>query len=445
MSSLLRALSRALSLTLVVTMFAMGVGAAASAAPRARTHHDPNVRPATRGIAPDAEATSVIQGVVYGERGHALDNVQVEAFSSEDPGAEPVASDLTYEVGDVSSHGAYTLHVPAGTFLVRFSSLDDADRPLQTVFYGGGAGDTVTVADGDTVTLDDVTMYAEAGIPVTGLVTGPDGAALPGASVSLIRSYSGGYGSWIDSATTDEAGHYAFANVVRGHNYTVQVNASYDADGDWTGLPLTFLGDAPTLSAATTFPIAHTDEALTVPTVHVVTGVPIDVTVVGPHGESPYGAAVSLYFVNGPGDLEYVNSAYTSDGGHLVVNALPGYDYTVSATPYADWNGDYDALFLGDTLDPDAARTFHVDSTGVEPLTIRAGADDSPRLRVHVVDAAGVPVTNDTGVQVMRRHEDGSVTYVRSLASLDSGVWSGRVASGDYLVGAYDWSTGVLT
>lgn len=442
MSSVLRALSRVLSLTLVVTMFAMGLGAAATAAPKTRTDKDVASRPGILGVDLTADATGLITGVVYGERGHALDNIVVEAFSAQDPGTTPVASDLTYEVGDASSHGAYALHVPPGSYLVRFSSPDDAGRPLQTTYYGGGAGETVTVAGSDTVALDDVTMYAELTVPVSGTVTDPDGQPLAGVWVSLARVYQSGWGSYRAGTMTDEQGRYTFPHVTPRPAYTVSVDARYDENGEETGLPLMFLGGAPTMGTATTFAVPSGSAGATVPEIRVSRGVPIDVSVVGPGNRVPGSASFALYAKGPAGRLEYISSAWV-EGGHAVLAVLPGYEYTASAYPADDWNADGDMFYFGDTLDE--AQADFVTVTEASSMAIHGFANTNARLTVRVTDAAGSMVTRDVAVNLVRRDAGGDLEYVNYFNARPDGLFSRRVAPGDYIVEVHDWKAGTTT
>lgn len=444
MRSFLRALSRVLSLTLVVTMFAMGLGAAATAAPKTRTDKDATSRPGIRGVDLTADATGLIAGVVYGERGRALDNIVVEAFSAQDPGTTPVASDLTYEVGDASSHGAYALHVPPGSYLVRFSSPDDAGRPLQTTYYGGGAGETVTVAGSDTVTLDDVTMYAELTVPVSGTVTDPDGQPLAGVRVSLARVYADGWGSYRDDDVTDADGRYTFEHVTPRSAYTVSVDARYDGNGEETGLPLMFLGGAPTLSTATTFAVPRGSTGTTVPEIRVSQGVPVDLTVLGPDDTAPRQAYFMLYAKGPDGGLEYISSTWV-DGGHTVLAALPGFEYTASAYPYDDWNTEDEEFYLGDTTDPAQAQAVMVTGPAATTMVIHAFANTNALLTVRVVDASGAVVSDEVWLSLMRRDDADGLVYVTTFNNRYDGRFTRRVAPGEYVVQAYDPQTQTVT
>jgi hypothetical protein len=94
-----------------------------------------------------AKKRAWIQGVVTDQAGHPLDDINVEAVPANDPGADPVASWITYEGPQVGEeHGWFRLYVPAGSYRVRFSSLSDDAEQFRSAFYAeDGATRTLTV------------------------------------------------------------------------------------------------------------------------------------------------------------------------------------------------------------------------------------------------------------------------------------------------------------
>jgi hypothetical protein len=126
---------------------------------------------------PDAEH-AWIQGVLTDQAGHALDNVNVEAWSNDPTDTEPVASNLTY-AGDPADtrhqHGVYRLEVPA-------------DQPFRIIFSTVGGQE-----DGD---LFRMQAYGQ-GRPIMARSASAQGRAATGATVSVAAA-----GRIIDLGTT---------------------------------------------------------------------------------------------------------------------------------------------------------------------------------------------------------------------------------------------------
>ena len=225
-----------------------GMAVVLAAAPStARSPEAPlTLEPVVEGIDPAAEANATISGLVRGPEGNLIDNVQVEAVPASDPLAEPLASALTY-AGGSHRHGHYALKVPAGSYLVRFSSPEDAYRVFSTRYHGGGVGTPVSVAGGATEQLEDFTMVDAAEVAVTGRVLSDSGAPLPYASVQLTRHMGGDDGRWtqVDHAQTDASGRYRFDNAVRDRRLTVMATSYSSLDGQ-VPLMQTWLGDVTT-------------------------------------------------------------------------------------------------------------------------------------------------------------------------------------------------------
>ena len=87
---------------------------------------------------------SWIQGVLTDQAGHTLNNVNVEAWSTDTAASVPVASNLTYAGTPLDNRhqsGVFRLAVPAGTpYLITFSTVggrEDGDQ-FRRQNYGGG-------------------------------------------------------------------------------------------------------------------------------------------------------------------------------------------------------------------------------------------------------------------------------------------------------------------
>src|SRR5690242_5469323 len=89
-----RVVIRAVVLALVAATLAVGFGStAAQAAPKAPKATPTEQRVRTQpilGVEGGADPSGVISGLVYDQDGNLLDNIEVEAFSSTDPGGAPV-------------------------------------------------------------------------------------------------------------------------------------------------------------------------------------------------------------------------------------------------------------------------------------------------------------------------------------------------------------------
>ena len=137
-----------------------------------------------------------VDGYVRGPRHYRLDNVNVEAYPADDPGAGPVASALTYE-GPEHPHGYYQLWVPPGRYRLKYTAADD--RQLRAVYYprllevssfgleGGG--------------LDDVILPSVDGPSLSGRVTGPDGDPIPFPRIAVFERTESG--EWKDGRKDD--------------------------------------------------------------------------------------------------------------------------------------------------------------------------------------------------------------------------------------------------
>lgn len=381
------------------------------------------------GIDPSLPADATVRGTVLGPDGRLRDYVLVEAFSVLDPGGEPVASDLTYEVDDVASHGAYTLHLPAGDYLVRFSSPDGASPALQPAYYGGGAGTTVTVTSGQDLLLDPVRLQRDQGAPVTGRLVDATGAPLPYASVWLVRVLADGRHSWWDVTSTGEDGTYVFDAVPRGRVFTLSANAGYDDEDESLELPTTWLGGAASHDTAETFTLGTRAIAHHLGDLRVLRGVVVTGRV-APGDSLGDDVDVALLHLDAAGDAAVVAWDWTGEGKDgFRFRALPG-RYTIAVRTYGgEWR------YLGDTGDLSSARTFTVADTPYDVGTITLAADSS-LVTFSVLDRFGEPADGyDLQPYLFDRDGDGPGW----VTDLGQGRFRARVLWGtEFTVGVYD-------
>lgn len=365
------------------------------------------------GIDPTLPADATVRGTVLGPDGELRDYVLVEAFSVLDPGGEPVGSDLTYEVGDLASHGAYTLHLPAGDYLVRFSSPDGAAPALEPAYYGGGAGTTVTVVAEQDLLLEPVALERDRGLPVTGRVLDRDGQPMRGIRVSLVRPVGDLEYSVRAQVWTDDDGQFTFAAVDRGRTFTISVYGAYDIDQTRLGLPTTWLGGAPSIITAETFTLGSRSRGRAVGDLVLRPGTPVTGSITLRDTEAQ-GVDVALVHLSAEGDRGWIVAwAWLPDGVRRYrFSALPG-RYTLVAIP-ADGPDEGETFFLGDTTDLGEARSFVIEdepydagSVPVGPgatlvsfsLLDRDGAPaDGSHLWAALVDRDGAVLSRATGL-----------------------------------------------
>ena len=382
------------------------------------------------GIDPGLDADATIGGLVLGPAQKLRDNVLVEAFSLIDPTGDPVASDLTYEAGDSASHGGYLLHVPAGDYLVRFSSPAGARTVLEPTYYGGGAGSTLSVVPQQDLVLDTVAMQADRGAPVTGRAVDAGGAPLSGADVYLVRPRSGGHYSVRQHVTTGTAGTFRLDGVRRGRTFTVAV-----VSGE---RPVTWLGGAASSGSAQTFTIAGGAAGHVLGDVAVLDGSPVSGRLTTPTGPVEE-ADVALLALDGQGGAEVVAWDWLVGGDETYsFAALPG-TYTIGVLAY----GTYDAggwVYLGDTTDLGRAETFTVGATAYDVPTLTLRRRTLP-VTVDLVDADGAPVA-DEYYDLFLLDRDGSFVGYADPTQVP-GRFEARVAFGtEFTIEVADWWTG---
>lgn len=321
----------------------------------------------------EEEPARIITGLVYDQSGELLDGILVEALLLSDPSGHPVASDLTYEHENSSSHGAFALHVPAGDYLVRYSSPEwDGGPQFETSYYGGGAGTPVRVGTED-VALDDVTLVRDTGAPVTGTVLDAAGEPMAGVSVALYRILRDNESWDVDWDTTDASGHYTFERVNRARAYTVYVHGEWINDEeDYLGYPDVFLGHAPAAGLADTFTLPPGSAGTTLDPIVLAPGVQVTGSLRHADG-SPVTHTHFEFHAVVDGARHRLGDQHSDlsedEPGAFAGALLPGYTYTVSAYDHEATDGfDGDSVYLGDTYDAAQAETFTV--TAGTPVTL---------------------------------------------------------------------------
>ena len=409
---------RALPLLLIAAMLTLGVISPAQAAPTVTaadetpsSESDDSGRsgdsgasgdepaggddgPPVRGISPTAAANQVLTGLVYNESGKQLQNILVEELSSEDPTGEPVSSAFTYEEG-------YTLNVPAGDFVIRFSSPTWKERFVyQTAFYGGGAGEVVTVAEGDAArALDDVVLSRNLGVPVTGRIVGPDGVTgVADVEVQMYRFFDDQDYWGVYWTTTDENGSYTFPHAKVGSTYSIRAYGQWAyGDDEYLGYSNMWLGNAAGPSAATKFGIPAGSDGQSVADITLTRGVDVSGTVSHPDGALG-DVYMNLLLVQPDGDFDYVGYDYLdeSSGEFLFPRVTRGGTYTVEFYSYE--LGDHSYLGGGSSLE--GAETFTLD--GESPDTLELGDTmlgvETTRVTGSVLDTDGDGVPADIAV-----------------------------------------------
>lgn len=413
-----RLTARLLSLLLLATTLALGI-VATGATPATAA---PDTGPTRLSPADLAEADAVITGLVYDPQGELVDDIQVEAFAASDPNGEPVATDLTYEEENSASHGAYTLAVPAGQYVIRFSSPEWHDRTFETHYYGGGAGTPVSVATGDSTLLEDVTLVRDTGVPVTGTVTSTPAAGSE-YYASLYRLVGDVY--WEVDWAEVENGRYTFDHVNRSRTYTVAIT-SYDEDG-YTDRPEVFLGQQPVAPLATSFTLPADSRGTSLAAITVVPGVQVSGTVRQVGGEPVTRLGVQFFAVVGGQSYPLSNHHYfESESGEYTRPLAPG-TYTVAATDADVWD-DWAWVFLGDTYDVNAATTFTVPATGavgLDPITLLADLERATITGTVVMAGGGtVPAGTRATLYASFDDEDGSGwDWIRDTAVREDGTF----------------------
>jgi hypothetical protein len=129
--------------------------------PASATMYAPAVREAAPAAPVPPAGSAWLQGVLTDQAGHALDNVNVEVWSTDPTATAPVGSNLTYAGAPADgrhAHGAYRVEVPSDKpYTIVFSGVGGAEdgdayrmqsygqgRPLMVRSTTGNTGKTVT-------------------------------------------------------------------------------------------------------------------------------------------------------------------------------------------------------------------------------------------------------------------------------------------------------------
>lgn len=182
--------------------YGLGAGSVVSVADGAEEHLDQVT------MTPASDA--VIQGVIVDAEGFPVDDARVMAFA--DGESTPSATARTYAGGGVG-HGYFALHVPAGTYEIRFSG-----PPWSTAYAKGIFPEDITVASGDSVDLGELALVEPGTVGLAGSVTSTDGR-IEGVKVSLYQFADGS--SHRASTRTDATGGYSFDRVPVGARVVV--------------------------------------------------------------------------------------------------------------------------------------------------------------------------------------------------------------------------------
>lgn len=157
------------------------------------------------GVTMSPSADAVIQGLVADGEGNLVDDARVMAFA--EGSMTPVATARTYEGGG-SGHGYFALHVPPGTYEIRYSGPAWSEDYAQSTYP-----EPVVVESGDAVDLGTLSLAPAERTTVTGAVTST-GGVVEGLRVRLHVLRNG------DARTlqshTDADGGYRFEGVAVG-------------------------------------------------------------------------------------------------------------------------------------------------------------------------------------------------------------------------------------
>ena len=322
--------------------------------------------PATASTALAADETTPagrISGRVTAPDGSGIGGVRVNVGGGGDSARVVTAADGTYTAEGLAPF-AYTVEFDASRTDYATEYWRDAD--------GAGGSGTVVVATGASVQHVDATL--ELAGRVTGIVTGPDGAALTSFSVSLRRADSPTSSS-TDVAMTVSDGSYTFDDVRPG-DYLVQFRPDPGVN-----LATEYWGDSPTaeggevLRVAAGGTIEHVDAQLA-------TGATLSGRVTLPDGSPAPGAQVRTI---GAGDPTL---AFTDDDGRYEAVGLPSGDVTVLFFAPSDPTLAHE--YWDDASSVSTATTVHLDAAQPTPvLDVQMGVGGSVTGRL--TDPSGTP------------------------------------------------------
>jgi hypothetical protein len=311
---------------------------------------------------------------------------------------------------DTDGTGAYHAQVPPGDYHVSFTW----DSATQWAYQAADedSADTITVAAGQTVEVDDRKLPTGT---VGGHLTAADGSPLASASVTLHHGYY-----QVGWASTDDDGDYAFGETLARDGYTVSFSTGGGAEQWVVG--------AIAQSTARTFTVTA-DAQTTVDDTQLATG-SLQGRLVDTDGIPESGYQVNVTFNDQNTSISYTATT-DSNGEWSVAEVFPG-DYRVSF------------------VTPDDQRTQWAYGAGSEAdaklITVTTGApvvvDDTwlppAQLVINPVDATtGAPVTNFcVWVDTANTASDCATGSQATLGNLPGGAFHLQVApdsSGYYL------------
>ncbi|MGR2753068.1 MSCRAMM family protein [Agromyces arachidis] len=266
-----------------------------------------------------AEASASVSGVVTDTDGAPLADLLVYLMGDNGGSYSYTASDNT------ATDGSYRIDgVEAGTYSIRF--FGDSGHVGEWWDDRMGQSDALTfeVAPGEHLSGMDAALSA--GASISGVVTGADGAALPGATVRAYGPHESGDWGWLTSTTTDATGAYRFG-VLRAGSHTLHV-----LPPEGTGLVDEWWGESPFEGGATRFDVARdevrSDMDVQLPRAATITGV-----VTGIDGVPLPDVSVSVWTTNTPVGDEVTHYARTDDQGVYVIDGVKAARYRMKATP----------------------------------------------------------------------------------------------------------------
>jgi 5-hydroxyisourate hydrolase-like protein (transthyretin family) len=285
------------------------------------------------------------------------------------------------------STGKYTLHVPAGSYRLRMSP--GGNHTYGAEYYNNtydfDSATTVTVASGATVTLADVSLAKWS--TISGTVTDPNGAALPGISVCPDAIANTEYQG---CATSDASGAYTLG-VVAG-TYLVRTSAdayldTYYADGG----SVTESANATAISISEN--AALTGKDIKLAAAGIIKGTVYDGVTVDPN------AWVEVYALTN-GKWVHVDTTYTDADGTYGFNKLAPGSYRLKFDSYeykTQYNGGAASLANATTITVTGGQTQTVDASLIHNATISGRVTDSSGVGVAEasVRADYVCATND--------------------------------------------------
>jgi hypothetical protein len=335
-------------------------------------------------------ANAVIQGLVEDVDGNLLDDARVMAF--EEGSSTPVATARTY-AGGGEGHGYFALHVPPGTYEIRYSG------PRWSMDYAQATyGEDVVVDAGDSVDLGRLSLEPRQQVAVTGtLVSGTDDVA--GRRVVLYTRTNGTV--FAEVARADDAGAYEFTAPVGS-----RVVACFGIDGI---RKCTNRRTRHYLPGPKTLVTGEGDPVVLRPLV-------LDIaralgSVVDLEDVAVPGARVVLWRVEDDGSRTPVYYGRSlADGAYAIAMRRTGRELTACARAYRS-----DFVCLGGADNPFDATTFEVPETGdveLDPIaidppcrgrvisngTVSLGVNCLGQLNLRMVGLTYDPTGNDSTV-----------------------------------------------